>query len=794
MLRVSSKSSGDKGLKQISLANRFGDNLEIVVEKKPVVFKNTQENQVWMLTSYPPRECGIATFSTDLKNAIATGFGASIQLKIAAIDNGIERSRYPKEVAFIFNSDQSDSYQQLAESINNNSTAKALIIQHEFGLFHRDKQADLLQMLNGIKKPVIIVMHTVLPHPSQSMKENVTAMAMAVDKVVVMTKNSAALLQEYYDIPASKVDVIPHGTHLVPQVSKELLKKKYDLDGKIVLSTFGLISRNKSIETSIKALPAIVKKHPEVVFLALGRTHPCVVKEEGESYRDELLELVKEHKLENNVRFVNRYLSLDEMLEYLQATDIYLFTSKDPQQAVSGTFSYALSAGCAIVSTPIPHAKEILESGCGLLFNFEDPQSLSKQILYYLENPSFRKKAGEMAMETIAPTSWENVANQYQALLKELSNEKWETQYELSPISLDHLKKMTTDVGLIQFSHYNEPDIASGYTLDDNARALIAASMHWARYNHNDDLVLIKQYLDFIKKCQLKDGSFLNYIDKDGLFTEQNKTENLEDANGRAMWALGYVVGLSKKLPAALGNLADKMFSKGLDKLHALRSPRAMCFLLKGLFHYSCVRSEYKKSNLFNSIGERLVQLYKANTDKSWRWFEKYLTYANSILPEAMLMAYRATGNSLFKQVSKESFDFLLSKIFINGRIKVICNQGWLNKGEKKLASFGEQPIDIAYTIMALDKFYALFKNEEYVKKIKTAYEWFLGRNHLGRIVYNPVTGGCYDGLEKDTVNLNQGAESTVCHLMARMVAEPYFTGYDYSKNNALQLAATSVA
>lgn len=793
MLIVNTRSSENKNLPYIPfLNNRHEENIKIFPQQ-PVIFKNTEENQVWMLTSYPPRECGIATFSQDLKTALERSFGTSLQLKIAAIDNGIERSRYSKEVSFIFQSDDAESYRQLAFTINKNNKIKALIIQHEFGLFHHDKRTEFINMLNTVDKPVILVMHTVLPNPPEWMKENVEAMADAADKVIVMTKNSASLLQERFNVPASKISVIPHGTHMIRPASKDALKEKYGLQGKTVLSTFGLISRNKSIETSIKALPAIVKKYPDVVFLVLGRTHPCVVKEEGESYRKELRQLVRENHIEEHVKFINRYLSLEETLEYLQATDIYLFTSKDPVQAVSGTFAYALSTGCAIVSTPIPHAKELLESGCGLLFNFEDPASLSKQILHYLKDPDLRERAGEMALETIAPTSWENVSNQYHTLIKELSKDELETEYRLPQINIRHLKQMTNDIGLIQFARYHQPDISSGYTLDDNARALIAVIMYYCTSNNKECLPLIKRYLLFIKDCLLENGSFLNYRNKDGSFSEQNKTENLEDANGRAMWALGYVISLSDKLPSAYSKFADALFRKALPNARLLQSPRAMSFVLKGLYAYAQIKKSYKRSRLFKTVAKKLLRLYKMNADRSWCWFEPYLTYANSILPEAMLIAYQATGRSIYKQVAKESFDFLLSKTFINGQIKVISNKGWLNKGETSITCFGEQPIDVAYTILALDRFYSVFKDEAYLQKIKNAYHWFLGKNHLGRIIYNPVTGGCYDGLERNGVNLNQGAESTVCHLLARVTAEAYFTLSDLSKKT-LKLPVKTVA
>ncbi|ANH82551.1 hypothetical protein A8C56_17620 [Niabella ginsenosidivorans] len=726
-----------------------------------------------MLTSYPPRECGIATFSMDLKQAVERMFGSSVQFRIAAIDDGKQHT-YPREVAFVFDSHEPTDYQQLAVQINNDPYARALILQHEFGLFDNRRHTDFISMLRSINKPVVLVMHTVLPAPDALLKEKVSALAKFVDRVIVMTKHSAGLLQTTYGINTSKIAVIPHGTHLIQPQPKEVLKEKYGLQHRTVLSTFGLISRNKNIETSLKALRTIVQKYPEVIFLVLGRTHPCVVKAEGESYREELLQLVQDYHLENHVRFVNRYLTLEEMLEYLQATDIYLFTSKDPVQAVSGTFSYALSAGCAIVSTPIPHASELLENGSGLLFDFENADSLAAQVLRYLDDPEFRKSLSGKAMETMASTAWENVANRYMALLEILQQQPVLFPYALPPVQMAHLKKMTTDRGMVQFAHLQEPDLSSGYTLDDNARALIAVSMLYQQIPADELLKLMNRYLNFIKDCQLADGRFLNYRNETGAFTEENEQVNLEDANGRAVWALGYVAGMKQVLPDASVCLATALLEKTFPKLELMQSPRAIAFSIKGLFYYTQGDPSYKLLWLFEHLGEKLVRSYQLHADKKWHWFEPYLTYANSVLPEALLMAYRATKRPLYKSIAKESFDFLLSKIFAGGQIQVISNKGWLHK-DAEAARYGEQPIDVAYTIVALDQFYAVYKEERYAQKIRQAYEWFLGRNHLNRIIYNPATGGCFDGLEEKGVNLNQGAESTVCHLIARLTAAPYY-------------------
>ena len=739
--------------------------------------KQKVPNQVWMLTTYPPRECGIATFSQDLMQAINQVFGNDVQVKIAAIDKKSENRIYPGEVTYIFDTDDNNSYKNFAECINSNPQILSLVVQHEFGLFPLEHHPAFNLMLREITKPVLLVMHTVLPSPNFLNKKKVSEMVQAADKVVVMTNDSAGLLKNYYDVPAEKIIVIPHGTHPAGHFDKNILKEKHGLKNRTVLSTFGLIGRNKNIETTLKALPPIVKKYPDVIFLVLGRTHPGVIREEGETYRRELEELVAKNNLQGHVQFINRYLSLNELLEYLQATDIYLFTSKDPGQAVSGTFSYALSAGCAIVSTPIPHARELHNMGNGLLFEFENPQSLCKQILRYLDDPGFREELGRRAIETMAGTAWSNIANQYMDLLRKLSDEKFTLQYRLPPIKTGHLEKLTTDIGLLQFARYHTPDPGSGYTLDDNARALIVATMLYKQTGAPRMLKLAEKYLGFVIGCQLPGGNFINYRNEDGSISEENNNVNLEDSNGRAIWALGYLASVGKELRLTLAGRASQALEKAVPKLEFIQSPRAIAFILKGLFYYNRSNS-YALFTAFEKLSDKLVLWYKQASDKDWKWFEPYLTYANAVLPEAMLIAYQVTSRNVYKQIAHESFDFLLSKIFTGKQIKVISNKGWLNK-EKTAGAFGEQPIDVAYTILALDRFYAVSGDEEYAIKLKTAFNWFLGQNHLKRVIYNHSTGGCFDGLEESGVNLNQGAESTVCYLLARLIAGKYFDDED---------------
>jgi len=726
-----------------------------------------------MLTTYPPRECGIATFSQDLLQSINQVFASNIEVTIAAIDKKNENRQYPSEVGHVFKADDGDSYKNFAVFINSNRKINALVVQHEFGLFPGDHHRNFNVMLDEINKPVLLVMHTVLPSPEFSMQQKVSGMLKAVTRVVVMTNNSARLLADHYGVPAEKIVVIPHGTHLQGHLQKDQLKEKYGLKGRMVLSTFGLIGPNKNIETTLKALPQIIHKYPDVIFLVLGRTHPGVIMEKGEDYRRELEQLVSKNNLENHVRFVNRYLSLNELLEYLGATDVYLFTSKDPGQAVSGTFSYALSAGCAIVATPIPHAKELHDMGNGLLFEFENPQSLAAQILTYLNDPQLREELGRRAMETMAGTAWGNIANRYIDLLNTLDGKKILPEYRLQPVNTRHLEKLTTDIGLLQFARYNHPDPASGYTLDDNARALITATALYKQNRSAQVLPLCEKYLQFIIDCQLADGSFINYRNEDGSVSKENNLENLEDSNGRAIWALGYFSKAGKELRLPFAERASLSLIRALPMLEKMHSPRAVAFSLKGLSFYHSLNAA-APDRLFEKLANHLVALYKQSSDEEWKWFETYLTYANAVLPEAMLIAWQITQNPVYKEIAINSFDFFLSKIFKDNRIKVISNKGWLQK-DGNCHGYGEQPIDVTYTILALDTFYSVLGNDAYARKLKSAFNWFYGENHLKSFIYNSSTGGCFDGLEETGVNLNQGAESTICYLLARMTAGKYY-------------------
>lgn len=750
----------------------------LVLHKNPTkttTLNSKKKAPILMLTTFPPRECGIATYSQDLMSSVNNAFGSSCAIGICALYDSKHPLGESGDFSYRLNTDVAESYDDLASKINDSENIKMVMIQHEFGLFNGCSDR-FINFLKSIQKPVIVGFHTVIPDPDPEFITHVTAIASCAKALTVMTNSSRNILIDNYGIDASKINVIPHGTHLIKHKNKLKLKLKYGLEGKTVLSTFGLLGPGKSIETTLDALPKIIIEYPNVMFLILGKTHPTLVKNDGEAYRDFLVDKIKDLKLEGHVKFVNEFLPLNSLLEYLQLTDIYLFTSKDPNQAVSGTFAYAMSCGCPIISTPIPHAKEFLSENKGLLFNFGNSEQLSDHIRILLNDKNYRKNLGLNGLHASAATSWENSALAHADLFQKFTP-AMELKHQKSDIKLDHVHRMTTDVGMIQFSKLNHPDISSGYTLDDNARALIVICEYYKLTKNEDLMPSLMKYLRFILKCQRIDGRFYNYVNEKQQFTNQNECVNLEDSNGRAIWALGHLLAIEHLVPSRYlraFNCARDCFEDFMPNASEFNSPRALAFLIKGIALSGLIQSDAAYNVVMRQMGSKLIALYKHESTNDWKWFEPYLTYGNSVLPEALLDIYRLTKIESYKVAAFESFNFLLNHLFVADKFSVIPNKTWFYRGDdlKECSLAGQQPIDVAYTILAFKKFHGHFPNEGYDHKMELAFSWFMGNNHLNQIVYNPCTNGCFDGLELENVNLNQGAESTLSYLLARLAFE----------------------
>lgn len=733
-----------------------------------------------LMSSYPPRECGLATFSNDVVNSIKLVFGDSLPIEVCALQKQENQFEYGSDVHYTLTVPSIKEYRLLAEKINDRDDIGMLCIEHEFGLFGGEYGNYLLSFLLAVNKPIATVFHTVLPGPNEKLKKVVQAIIDLSNKIVVLTKKSQEILVRDYGCRESKTMVIPHGTHMVLLEQKDRLKNEFHYPGKTVLLTFGLISENKNIETVLYALPEIVAKHPEVIYLVVGKTHPEILKREGEKYRRMLIDTTQKLQLENNVFFVNEFLELKQLLNYLILADIYLFASKDPNQAVSGTFAYAMSCGCAIVSTPIPHAIEALNPDIGILLEgFYKPEEFRNAIMKLVENKQERLAMGRNGYALTHETTWENIALKYGFLFAEVTESMMALSLNFPPIKLDHIKELTTDYGILQFSNFSQPDVSSGYTLDDNARALIDMVMY---HNINADPVVLNLatiYLNFIAEIQREDGRFDNYKDFDRQLTLQNELVNLEDSNGRALWSLGFTLSYQENLPIDLVQQTQEIWDKAVVHIGEVTSPRAIAYTLKGLYYCHLVNQEGTIKESIVQLADKLLNHYHINSDQDWCWYEDYMTYANNVLPEAMLFSFLATGDLKYKKIALVTFDFLLSHYFMKGEFSVISNRGWFVKGSHK-NTYGEQPIEVATTIITLDLFYEVTGNVKYREQLYVAFSWFLGNNHLNQIIYNPVNGAAYDGLEDKNVNINQGAESTLCFFKAQLIMNKYKNQEDY--------------
>lgn len=729
----------------------------------------TNKSKIVFLSTFPPTQCGIATYTQDTIKGITDVFGKSVSCEICELVN--EPKAKPTQ-AFTLNTKDKAEYAKVAEQINNDKSVKLVHIQHEFGLFGGNYGDYLLDFLNVIKKPLTYTFHSVIQNPNNELKTFVKLLLSYSNSVFVMTNQSKEILMRDYDIADEIISLVPHGTHIVIYEAPHQAKEKFGFQDRKVLSTFGLLGEGKNIETGLQALPKIIEKEPNVLYLIIGKTHPNLIKDGVDAYRDKLEGIVEDLNLKDNVRFINQYLDTNELLDYLKATDVYLFTSKDPNQAVSGTFSYAMSCACPMVASKIPHTLEVLTSDCGILVDIGDVDQFSEQTIKLLADDNLREEMGINAFTKMRASSWENVAITHMNTYKTLMENTAEIKFSYPSIQLKHIKKLTTDLGIIQFSKISIPDLESGYTLDDNARALIAFCMHYKLTKDKDDLPYILIYLDFIERCQKPKGNFINYVDQENReHIEQNAEVNLEDSNARGLWALGTVVSMSDILPESISKKASKVLLNSLKWAETIQSPRSIGFATKGLYLYHTAIPNLYVAAIINKLNAKLLSNYEIHASSDWKWFENYMTYGNGILPESMLFAYLVTNKPIYKKVAMDSLDFLMSKMFINKNFKVISNNGWLHRGEEP-KEYGEQPIDVAYTIHTLNSFYDAFGTPEYKHKMKMAFNWFLGKNHLNQIMYNPVSGGGYDGLEKENVNLNQGAESTVCYLTSRLIME----------------------
>ncbi len=727
-----------------------------------------KSHKILYMATYPPRECGIATFTEDLTSAIDKKFNPLIGSRILAMnDSGTSIYNYNKKVTLQINDNDIGDYIEIAKKINHSANVRLVNIQHEFGIFGGDYGNYLVPFLEALAKPVIITFHSVLPEPDEQIKRLVQLIAERTTVIIVMTKRAADILINEYGLKPQKIAVIPHGIPEVAFCHPDEEKPRLGLQGRLVASTFGMLSRNKGIQYAIRSLPPVVAKYPNLLYLIIGETHPQVRKHEGEEYRNFLEREIEKLGLQDNVKFYNKYLTLDEIISYLKATDVYILPSLDPCQAVSGTLVYAMGAGRPVISTAFEHAREIIADERGGLAKFKDPASITRHLFRFLDDEKLRQEASQNAYAFSRFMTWPNVAIAYMDLFRRHIDLPQNKRAKLPPLKLKHLRTLTDDFGIIQFAERTVPDLQYGYCLDDNAMALIVACRYAQLYQLKPVLPLLKTYLNFIQFCQKANGEFHNLVSQERIFSEET---NNQDSQGRALWALGYLLK-QESLPMELKNFARKIFNNSLTNVSQLKAPRAVAFAIAGLSYANQAEPNVQLIDLLKRLADYLVDLYQNQVAHDWQWFEPQLTYSNSKLAEALYYAYLATKDKKYLEVAEQAFNFLLPIYFVDGAFAPIGQDGWYYK-EGKRAHFDQQPEDAGSMVETLALAYQATKKKDYRHKAHRAFKWFLGDNHLQQVVYDEVSGGCHDGLGKHSLNLNEGAESTIAYLLARLTLE----------------------
>lgn len=727
--------------------------------------KEADKNIILFVGSYPPRECGIATFTKDLTDAIDKKFNPYATTKILAMNNnGVNIYNYPKKVIYQLSDTERKDYVKIAEEINKNKSIKLISIQHEFGIFGGELGKYLVDFLKTLKKPKTITFHSILPNPDKERLKVVRDIAENVNEIVVMTQKGVEILQNEYQIK-TPIKVIFHGIPTTSFETQRRLKKQLGLQDKIILSSFGMINSGKGYEYVIESLPKVVKKYPNLVYLIIGATHPIIRRNEGEAYRNLLGEKIKELHLENNVKFYNKYTTLKEIIGYLKATDIYISSTLTPEQITSGTLAYALGCGRASISTPFLHAQDLLKANRGILIKeFKNPKLFESAILNLLDDDKYLSEIEQNAYAYTRQMTWPNVAISYGDTIKKYI-EMPEICFEQLPrINTKHIRRMTDDFGMIQFANYIHPDLDSGYTLDDNARALIVAARLYQKSRDKNSIKLMRTYLNYIKYVQDYEGKLYNIVLKD---KKIDKNSFSEEAHARAINALGYLISI-QSIPKDLKESAKKILINAIDEAKKFTEPRAISSTLTGLYYFN--KEDYSENNVksVKYFADKLIDYYNINSTTDWKWFENKLTYANSKMPEALFHAYMVTQDKNYLDIAKESINFLTSVTFKDNIFIPIGQAGWYKK-EGVRAYYDQQPLDASSMVQTLTLAYKITKNLDYENKMLSAFQWFLGKNTLNQVVYNEQTGGCHDGIGENNINLNQGAESTLAYLTARL-------------------------
>jgi glycosyltransferase involved in cell wall biosynthesis len=685
----------------------------------------------------------------------------------------LDTYKYPKEVKYIIRQDNQKDYIRGADYINT-SLSDVCILEHEFGIYGGDNGVYVLPLIARLQKPLITILHTVLKDPNFMQLTIVREIAKYAAKIVVMSHRAVGFLTSIYEIPLDKIQLIEHGVPDLEPKGDNPVKLSNAFRGKKVLFTFGLISRNKGLETVIEALPKIVEKHPDVMYVILGTTHPGVIRNSGEEYRDSLKKLARKLNVANNVTFINKFVSEEELYDFLTACDLYITPYLNEAQITSGTLSYAVGAGAAVISTPYWHAQELLADNRGRLFDFRNTDALATIVNDLFDHPEQLTLLKNNAYQYGLHLRWPNIGRVFIDTLKKAIVEANQANEENKPIidpdmmpafSLAHIQRLTDDTGIVQHAKYGIPNLKEGYCLDDNARALIAVILAYQQNKSKVALQLLPVYLSYIQYMQCDDGNFRNFLSFKREYLDEVGSE---DSFGRTIWALGYLINNAPN--NSYREFAKELFVKSIPHFNKLEHLRGIANTMIGLNYYLKAQP-YDEGMIqeMNNLAKPLIDAYKRNKNENWFWFEEKLTYDNGILPLALLSHYEITNNQESLDIALESMEFLTVLTLDKGYLSPVGNDGWLYRN-KEMAIFDQQAIETMAMVLLYFKGYQITHDLKYIKQMYLSYQWFMGENSLRLPLYDHETKGCGDGLQPHGVNRNQGAESTLAYWISHLV------------------------
>ena len=729
--------------------------------------------------NYLPRQCGIATFTSDLCAALTVEYGEG-RLFAIPVNDPESSYQYPEQVRLELEQEDLASYERAAEFLNFNGN-DLVCLQHEYGIYGGVAGRHVLALLRKLKMPVVTTLHTVLRDPNPDQRSVLEEIARLSDRLIVMSEQAAQFLRDVYSVSGGKIDIIPHGVPDFQFMDPNYFKDRFGTEGKSVLLTFGLLSPNKGIENVIRALPAILAKHPNVVYIVSGVTHPHIRRRDGERYREDLQALAVQLGVSSNLILVNRFVSAEELVEHVGAADIYITPYRQEAQIVSGTLAIALGAGKAIISTPYWHAKELLADKRGVLVPFENPGAIAEAVLQLLGNDAERHAMRTRAYLHSRETIWPKTARKYMASFQRARFERTlqpkaarkddagaDAINFLPAVNSDHMSRLTDGTGILQHAIFSVPNSAEGYTTDDNARALIVSTLMEASRGDLDEQFNLShstRYLAFLWLAfNTKTGRFRNFLGYDRRWLEDVGSD---DSHGRALWSLGTVLGTSRD--SGLRGAAGRLFEAAVPATLDFTSPRAWAFCILGMQAYlDWFPGDRAIQRMRNTLADRLLDIYERSHSSSWRWFEKSLSYSNARLSQALILAGWRSDNQRMVEAGIDSLKWLIAEQHRDDQemFVPIGSNGFFIEGNEK-ARFDQQPVEACATVAACLEVYRLTEEEYWLEEAQRTFRWFLGNNDLRVPLYDAITGGCKDGLHPDRINENQGAESTLSFLMA---------------------------